>query len=209
MNTLLNLLGLEVLNGGTNYLAENMWDKQINSLVRDQQEIGRFSSDLNAAKKSALNTVLGLYPDLKSAEKDPTIPFLSSIGNKAGPTKYKSDFASSAISGASNSLRQANHYGLFKLKKKPTATAEITPETTTATINPFLPNRWLTTEQRQLFNKYSTKKNNTVEDNNYMPNYTSSFLGTEQKLNDYNNNYYHPTFNALNYMLNSHNSLYK
>lgn len=209
MNTLLNLLGLGVLNGGTNYLAENMWDKQINSLVRDQQEIGRFSSDLNAAKKSALNTALGLYPDLESAKKDPTIQlFLSSIGNKAGPTKYKSDFASSAISGASNGLRQANHYGLFKLKKKPTATAEITPETTTATINPFLPDRWLTTEQRQLINKYSTKKN-IVEDNNYTPNYTSSFLGTEQKLNDYNNNYYHPTFNALNYMLNSHNSLYK
>lgn len=199
MNTLLNLLGLGVLNGGTNYLAENMWDKQINSLVRDQQEIGRFSSDLNAAKKSALNTALSLGDNS-------TIPlFLSSIGNKAGPTKYKSDFASSLISGISDSLRQANHYGLFNRRKSPT-TAEITPETTT---NPFLPNRWLTTEQRQLINKYSTKKNNTVEDNNYMPNYTSSFLGTEQKLNDYNNDYYHPTFNALNYMLNSHNSLYK
>lgn len=203
MNTLLNLLGLGVLNGGTNYLAENMWDKQINSLVRDQQEIGRFSSDLNAAKKSALNTALALGDNS-------TIPlFLSSIGNKAGPTKYKSDFASGLISGISDSLRQANHYGLFKLKKKPT-TVEITPETTTnTTINPFLPNRWLTTEQRQLINKYSTKKNNTIEDNNYTPNYTSSFLGTQQKLNDYNNNYYHPTFNALNYMLNSHNSLYK
>lgn len=179
MNTLLNLLGLGVLNGGTNYLAENMWDKQINSLVRDQQEIGRFSSDLNAAKKSALNTALALGDNS-------TIPlFLSSIGNKAGPTKYKSDFASNLISGISDSLSQANHYGLFKLKKKPTATAEITPETTTATIK------------------------NIVEDNNYTPNYTSSFLGTEQKLNDYNNDYYHPTFNALNYMLNSHNSLYK
>lgn len=170
MNTLLNLLGLGVLNGGTNYLAENMWDKQMNSLVKDRQEIGRFSSDLNAAKKSALNTALALGDNS-------TIPlFLSSIGNKAGPTKYKSDFASSLISGISDSLRQAN-YGLFKLKKKPT-TAEITPAETVAvkqktTMGPSLPTPFLTSEQQQLIDKYSNK--------------------------DY----------ALNYMLNSHNSLYK
>ena len=131
MNTL-GLLGIGVLNGGVNYLADNMWDKQIKSLTKDQQEISRFSSDLNTAKQSALNTVLGLYPDLESAKKDPTVPLLlSSIGNKAGPTKYKSDFASSLISGISDSLKQAS---LFKLKKKdqPT-TVEITPEVTKST----------------------------------------------------------------------------
>lgn len=134
MNPLAIGLGLGIANGGVNYLADNMWDKQIKSLTKDQQEISRFSSDLNTAKQSALNTVLGLYPDLESARKDPTIPILSSIGNKAGPTKYKSDFASSLISGISDSLKQANHYGLFKLKKKdqPT-TVKITPEVTKST----------------------------------------------------------------------------
>ena len=132
MNPLAIGLGLGIVNGGVNYLADNMWDKQIKSLTKDQQEISRFSSDLNAAKQSALNTILGLYPDLESAKKDPTVPLLlSSIGNKAGPTKYKSDFASSLISGISDSLKQANHYGLFKLKKKDQpATVEITPEVT-------------------------------------------------------------------------------
>lgn len=125
MNPLAIGLGLGIVNGGVNYLADNMWDKQIKSLTKDQQEISRFSSDLNAAKRSALNTALLLGDNS-------TVPLLlSSIGNKAGPTKYKSDFTSSLISGISDSLKQANHYGLFKLKKKdqPT-TVEITPEIT-------------------------------------------------------------------------------
>ena len=125
MNPLAIGLGLGIANGGVNYLADNMWDKQIKSLTKDQQEISRFSGDLNAAKIGALNTALSLGDNS-------TIPLLlSSIGNKAGPTKYKSDFASSLISGISDSLKQANHYGLFKLKKKdqPT-TVEITPEVT-------------------------------------------------------------------------------
>ena len=58
MNPLAIGLGLGALNGGVNYFADNMWDKQIKSLTRDQQEIARFSSDLDSARKSALNTSL-------------------------------------------------------------------------------------------------------------------------------------------------------
>lgn len=154
MNTLFNLLGLGVLNGGTNYLAENMWDKQIKSLTKDQQEISRFSSDLNAAKRSALNTALLLGDNS-------TVPLLlSSIGNKAGPTKYKSDFTSSLISGISDSLKQANHYGLFKLKKKdqPT-TVEIIPEITKPKSVSHDYSNWnnlFTQTEQKLNNQYPT-----------------------------------------------------
>ena len=154
MNPLAIGLGLGIVNGGVNYLADNMWDKQIKSLTKDQQEISRFSSDLNAAKQSALNTALSLGDNS-------TLPLLlSSIGNKAGPTKYKSDFASSLISGISDSLKQANHYGLFKLKKKdqPT-TVEITPEVTKSKPISHDYSNWnslLTQTEQKLNNQYPT-----------------------------------------------------
>ena len=154
MNPLAIGLGLGIVNGVVNYLADNMWDKQIKSLTKDQQEISRFSSDLNAAKQSALNTALSLGDNS-------TLPLLlSSIGNKAGPTKYKSDFASSLISGISDSLKQANHYGLFKLKKKdqPT-TVEITPEVTKSKPISHDYSNWnslLTQTEQKLNNQYPT-----------------------------------------------------
>lgn len=154
MNPLAIGLGLGIVNGGVNYLADNMWDKQIKSLTKDQQEISRFSSDLNAAKQSALNTALSLGDNS-------TVPLLlSSIGNKAGPTKYKSDFASSLISGISDSLKQANHYGLFKLKKKdqPT-TVEIHPEVTKHTPEVTKPN--LLEEARSFLKQYESIINKT------------------------------------------------
>ena len=159
MNTL-GLLGIGVLNGGVNYLADNMWDKQIKSLTKDQQEISRFSSDLNAAKRSALNTVLGLYPDLESAKKDPTVPLLlSSIGNKAGPTKYKSDFASSLISGISDSLNSIDYSTLFKKPKQKSITVEITPEVTKPKPVSHDYSNWnslLTQTEQKLNNQYPT-----------------------------------------------------
>ena len=154
MNPLAIGLGLGIANGGVNYLADNMWDKQIKSLTKDQQEIARFSSDLNAAKRSALNAALLLGDNS-------TVPLLlSSIGNKAGPTKYKSDFASSLINGISDSLKQANHYGLFKLKKKdqPT-TVEITPEVTKSKPISHDYSNWnslLTQTEQKLNNQYPT-----------------------------------------------------
>lgn len=168
MNPLAIGLGLGIVNGGVNYLADNMWDKQIKSLTKDQQEISRFSSDLNAAKQSALNTALSLGDNS-------TLPLLLySIGNKAGPTKYKSDFASSLISGISDSLKQANHYGLFKLKRKdqPT-TVEITPEVTKPTPEVTKPN--LLEEARSLLKQTESIINKT-----------------------------YPTFSARDYILDSH-----
>jgi hypothetical protein len=35
MNPLAIGLGLGIVNGGVNYLADNMWDKQIKSLTKD------------------------------------------------------------------------------------------------------------------------------------------------------------------------------
>lgn len=154
MNPLALDLGLGALNGGVNYFADNMWDKQIKSLTKDQQEIARFSSDLNAAKRSALKTALLLGDNS-------TVPLLlSSIGNKAGPTKYKSDFASSLISGISDSLKQANHYGLFKLKKKDQpATVEITSEVTKPKLASHDISNWnslLAQTEQKLNNQYPT-----------------------------------------------------
>ena len=160
MNPLAIGLGLGIANGGVNYLADNMWDKQIKSLTKDQQEISRFSSDLNAAKRSALNTVLGLYPDLESAKKDPTVPLLlSSIGNKAGPTKYKSDFASSLISGISDSLNSIDYSTLFKKPKQKSITVEITPEVTKPKPVSHDYSNWnslLTQTEQKLNNQYPT-----------------------------------------------------
>ncbi len=160
MNPLAIGLGLGIANGGVNYLADNMWDKQIKSLTKDQQEISRFSSDLNAAKQSALNTVLGLYPDLESAKKDPTVPLLlSSIGNKAGPTKYKSDFASSLISGISGSLNSIDYSTLFKKPKQKSITVEITPEVTKPKPVSHDYSNWnslLTQTEQKLNNQYPT-----------------------------------------------------
>lgn len=160
MNPLAIGLGLGIANGGVNYLADNMWDKQIKSLTKDQQEIARFSSDLNAAKQSALNTVLGLYPDLESAKKDPTVPLLlSSIGNKAGPTKYKSDFASSLISGISDSLNSIDYSTLFKKPKQKSITVEITPEVTKSKPISHDYSNWnslLTQTEQKLNNQYPT-----------------------------------------------------
>ena len=152
MNPLAIGLGLGIVNGGVNYLADNMWNKQIKSLTKDQQETSRFSSDLNAAKIGALNTALSL------GDNSTVSLLLSSIGNKAGPTKYKSDFVSSLISGISDSLKQANHYGLFKLKKKdqPT-TVKITPEVTKST--PPQPN--LLEEARSLLKQTESIINKT------------------------------------------------
>ena len=160
MNPLAIGLGLGIANGGVNYLADNMWDKQIKSLTKDQQEISRFSSDLNTAKQSALNTVLGLYPDLESAKKDPTVPLLlSSIGNKAGPTKYKSDFASSLISGISDSLNSIDYSTLFKKPKQKSITVEITPEVTKPKPVSHDYSNWnslLTQTEQKLNNQYPT-----------------------------------------------------
>ena len=167
MNTL-GLLGIGVLNGGVNYLAENMWNKQIRPIVKDQQEVSRFSSDLNAAKIGALNTALSL------GDNSTISLLLSSIGNKAGPTKYKSDFANSLISGISDSLDSFLLFG-DKPKKNNNTTVEITPEVT---------------KPKPISHNYSD--------------WNSLFTQTEQKLNDL-----HPTFNARDYILNSHNSLYK
>lgn len=173
MNPLAIGLGLGALNGGVNYLADNMWDKQIKSLTRDQQEIARFSSDLDSARKSALKTALLLGDNS-------TVPLLlSSIGNKAGPTKYKSDFASSLIGGISDGLKQANHYGLFKLKKKDQpATVEITPPSTTK----------------------STPTQPTLIEKNYWNQtpYSNFFNSIEDIRNKI------PTFSARDYILDSH-----
>lgn len=164
MNSLVLGLGLGALNGGVNYLADNMWDKQIKSLTKDQQEIARFSSDLDSTKRSALNTILGLYPDLKSARKDPTLPlFLSSIGNKAGPTKYKSDFVSSLISGISDSLKSIDYSVLFRKPKQKSTTVEITqPSTTKSTpTQPTLieKNYWNQTPHSNFFNNIEDIRN--------------------------------------------------
>ena len=174
MNPLAIGLGLGIVNGGVNYLADNMWDKQIKSLTKDQQEISRFSSDLNAAKQSALNTALSLGDNS-------TVPLLlSSIGNKAGPTKYKSDFASSLISGISDSLKQANHYGLFKLKKK--------DQPTTVEINEVT--------------KSTPPQSNLIEMNYWSQSNTpyGEFLRNNK---DFINKAY-PTFSARDYILDSH-----
>lgn len=126
MNPLAIGLGLGIVNGGVNYLADNMWNKQIKSLTKDQQETSRFSSDLNAAKIGALNTALSL------GDNSTVSLLLSSIGNKAGPTKYKSDFANSLISGISDSLDSFLLFG-DKPKKNNSTTLKITPEVTKST----------------------------------------------------------------------------
>ena len=153
MNPLAIGLGLAIANGGVNYLADNMWDKQIKSLTKDQQEIARFSSDLNAAKRSALNTALLLGDNS-------TVPlFLSSIGNKAGPTKYKSDFASSLISGISGSLNSIDYSTLFKKPKQKSITVEITPEVTKPKPVSHDYSNWnslLTQTEQKLNNQYPT-----------------------------------------------------
>ena len=153
MNPLAIGLGLGIANGGVNYLADNMWDKQIKSLTKDQQEISRFSSDLNAAKRSALNTALSLGDNS-------TVPLLlSSIGNKAGPTKYKSDFASSLISGISDSLNSIDYSTLFKKPKQKSITVEITPEVTKPKPVSHDYSNWnslLTQTEQKLNNQYPT-----------------------------------------------------
>ena len=211
MNPLTIGLGLGIVNGGVNYLADNMWDKQMKPLVRDQQEISRFSGDLNAAKIGALNTALSL------GDNSTVSLLLSSIGNKAGPTKYKSDFASSLISGISDSLNQANHYGLFKLKKKdqsPT-TVEITPpKANTSLTTPEL-NIWTNVKSpfknpfdddflnaiESIKNKVYSGKQPSIgvsADSSYnKKNY--SFTQTEQKLNNQ-----YPAFSTRDYILDSH-----
>lgn len=153
MNPLAIGLGLGALNGGVNYLADNMWDKQIKSLTKDQQEIARFSSDLNAAKRSALNTALLLGDNS-------TVPlFLSSIGNKAGPTKYKSDFASSLISGISDSLKSIDYSDLFRKPKQKSTTVEITQKTPKPKPASHDISNWnslLTLTEQKLNNQYPT-----------------------------------------------------
>lgn len=172
MNPLAIGLGLGALNGGVNYLADNMWDKQIKSLTKDQQEIARFSSDLNAAKKSALNTALLLGDNS-------TVPLLlSSIGNKAGPTKYKSDFASNLISGISDSLNSIDYSTLFRKPKQKSTTVEITPPSTTK----------------------STPTQPTLIEKNYWNQtpYSNFFNSIEDIRNKI------PTFSARDYILDSH-----